>query len=114
MGCYECYGYMDGVTSMRMFFGKDLRQPICDAFKIICSYLDNTFDITVVTKSAYETRLENNTNRIHTLYAMTDQKYTSYSGRFTICNVLEGAYMGSVELQNGILEDRLFFEKEVS
>lgn len=96
---------------MRVYFGKELRQPIHDAFETIRKYLDDTFDITSITKSTYEENLNNNACRNHTLYTMTDEKSDGYDGRHGICNVLNGAYLGSTELQNGILEGKLMFEK---
>lgn len=96
---------------MRVYFGKELRQPIHDAFKAICDYFNNAFDIAATTKSNYESNVESNMCRNHTLYAMTDEKTEEYDGRHYICNMLDGAYLGSTELQNGILEGKILFEK---
>lgn len=96
---------------MRVYFGKELRQPIHDAFKAICDYFNNMFDVATTTKSSYESNMESNMCRNRTLYAMTDEKTEEYDGRHYICNMLDGAYLGSTELQNGILDEKMLFEK---
>ena len=102
---------MDGVIIMRVYFGKELRQPIYDAFLIIRNYLDNTFDIKESLWGSYKSKVGVNIHRKHTLYAITDQKYDSFGEKLSIWNALSGGYLGSTELKCGMLGIDVMFEK---
>lgn len=97
---------------MKVYFGKELREPICEALKLIRMYLDDAFDIKQTTLSNYESKVEADSFREHTIYAITDLSPAQYHWETVISKSLCGGYLGSTELKCGILGQDKFFEKE--
>lgn len=96
---------------MRLFFGKELRNPIIEAFKTIWRYYDSVFDIKETELTEYESMVGTNTYRNNTLYCITDRPFARYHDSLEISSCICGGYLGSTELQCGVLNENKFFEK---
>lgn len=95
---------------MRVFFGKELRDPIIKAFEAIKDYLDSIFDIRINTKTEYDAKHGTAKLRKHTLYGITDVPIRQHD-TITIYGAIETAYMNGEELQSGIMDEQLVFNK---
>ena len=95
---------------MKVYFGKELRVPICEALKLIAAYLDKEFDIKESTLASYESHLSDNETRTRTLYAITDSQPEQWEWTHDLYNCFCGGYLGSTGLECGIYDNnwRLF------
>lgn len=97
---------------MRLFFGKALRRPICQAFSALCGYLNDIVDVHEMTWGTYMTLVGTNIYREHTVYSITDeQPPQDWTGYHVLCDGLEGGYLGETELQCGVYGHDVMFIK---
>ena len=89
---------------MRVYFGKELRQAIHDAFLVVQQYLDDVLDIKEVSCQDYDTKFDSDITRNHTIYAISDQVCTKYAyQRETIFYFVDNMYLGSTELKSAYM-----------
>lgn len=93
---------------MRLYYGKELRGAIYNAAKIVCTYLNQEFDVKSVLCQGYEDRVENQTDRTNTIYGITDTAYDT-EDMHDLYTSLRGGYFGTTEYACGCMGGKSLF-----